>query len=161
MAGLILSGTGASGSQTFQFPDVRVGADQRPWSVPPDRGPYHYFRAGLLQFGLVGPGLFDTLPSGRPFQTVPQALIAAGCIVTSTPTTLGQTLTITDVGGSQIEVWTVQNVAEVPFGRMIPLWRGSAFTAAAFSSPFQIAASGFQSSDVWSLTIPALIRGDF
>ena len=161
MSGLTLSGTGNSGPQTFQFPDVRVGGDQRQWSVPPDRGPYHYFRAGLLQFGVTGPALFDSIPCGRPFASVPQALIAAGCIPDCNPIRLGQTLTITDAGGSQVEQWVVQNRALIPLGPQVPQWCGSAFTAATFAAPFTLTPSNFQAGDTWQRVIPPLLKGDF
>jgi hypothetical protein len=158
---LILNGQGNSGPISFQMPDVRVGADQRPWTVPPDRGSWHYFRAGLLQWGVTGPALFDSTPCGRPFQSVPQALIAAGCLVTSTPTSLWQQLLVTDAAGNPVEKWQVISVALTPLGPQQPMWTGSAFTAAAFSSPFTLTPSNFQTGDVFTFSIPGLIRGDF
>jgi len=107
---------------------------------------------------MLGPATFDTLPCGRPFRTAPPDQIAFDCSVTSNPTVAGQQIIVEDANGAVLERWEVINVAEVPFGRMIPVWRGTAYQqpAAGSIAPFKITASNFGPGDAWSLTIAGL-----
>lgn len=153
--GLVLSGEG-NGAQSFQMPTVLVDGGIT-FTVPAPRGVYTFLAAGLLQWIRVGPAMFTSLagPPGQPVPDVSVPRIARGCIPGGDPIRLGQTLAITDAANALIERWTVPQVAETPFGRMIPMWAGSAYIrGAAAIAPFTITATGFSVGDAWSFSIP-------
>jgi hypothetical protein len=170
VSGLLLSGIG-NGSQ--QFLTFSVNENDFPYVGPksPANRDHAWFQYGLLSYFSVLVGASDhsqdyidptryVFAPLLPVTPRPPPAMPSNCQATSSPNRLGQQLTLTDASNFVLEQFSVMLRSETPMGAQKPQWIGTAFHGGSYGVPFTLTATGFNSGESWTWSIPGRVDSE-